>query len=111
MKSLKFFAVMAIVSVALLGSSHALPVEETGSISGVVHPADAMAIVEATYYGEVVASVEADPTTGEFTLDGLQAGTYDLVITPGGGEYESKTVSDVTVDAGENKDLGDLYLE
>ncbi len=102
---------MAIVSVGLIGISQALPSEETGSISGVIHPAEALATVEAQYYGEIVASAQADPETGEFILEGIQAGTYDLVITPGDEEYESKTLSDVSVDAGENIDLGDIHLE
>jgi len=102
---------MAIVSIGLIGISQALPSEETGSISGVIQPAEALAMVEAQYYGETVASTEADPETGEFILEGLQAGTYDIVITPGAEGYESKTLSDVSVDAGENNDLGDIHLE
>jgi hypothetical protein len=111
MKALKFFSVVALLSAVLIGFSQALPDENIGSISGVVHPTEAMATVDANRDGEVVASTEVDPETGKFKIEGLPAGTYEIVITPGSQGYGHKTVSDVSVKTGENNDLGEIYLE
>jgi hypothetical protein len=111
MKALKIFSVAAIVSALMIGFSQALPADETGSISGVIHPAEAMASVEAYLDGVVVASVDADPETGEFVIDGLSAGNYAIGVTPWSEGYRSKTLNDVQIEAGENADLGDIQLE
>jgi hypothetical protein len=111
MKSFKVLSILSILFVALIGISQALPTAETGSISGVVHPTEAMATVEINYDGEPVASTKANPETGAFSIEGLTAGTYTIVITPGSEDYEQKTVSDVSVEEGQELDLGEIHLE
>jgi len=110
MKTIQFFSVAVLLTAVLIGSLLATTDEQLGSITGHIDPAESHAIIEARYYGETVASVEADPQTGAFTIDGLPAATYDIVITPQAEGYESFTLQDVVVNEGETLDLGEISL-
>jgi hypothetical protein len=58
----------------------------------------------------IVASAEVDPQTGMFEIEGLEAGTYKVQIEPHQEGYEIKELEDVTLEAGEEKDLGAIAL-
>lgn len=110
MKTLKYIPIAAIVTVLLIGSSVAIQ-DENGSISGVVHPAEAMATIEARLNGDVVGTTNADPETGDFTIEGLEPGTYEVVISSEVEGYEEQSLDDIVVEAGEDHDLGEIHLE
>jgi hypothetical protein len=110
MKAQKLIPMAVIISALLISFALALPNEGTGSVSGIVLPTEAMATVEAHYYGDVMAMVDTDPETGEFTIEGLPAGTYDILIRPGVEGYEPHTLNSVTVNEGENTDIGEINL-
>jgi uncharacterized membrane protein len=59
----------------------------------------------------IVASAEVDPQTGMFEIEGLEAGTYKLEIEPHDEGYEKKELEEVTLEAGEEKDLGAIALD
>jgi hypothetical protein len=59
----------------------------------------------------VVATVEVDPETGEFEINGLEPGTYKVEIKPQDATYEKKEIQDVELIEGEEKDLGDIDLD
>ncbi len=81
----------------------------TGTIGGVVEPAAAGARIEATGADEEVFTAYADDNGG-FLLMGLEPGTYQVVIEATEGDYESETIEEVEVEAGENTDLGTIEL-
>ncbi|MFW6086122.1 MAG: MSCRAMM family protein [Myxococcota bacterium] len=77
----------------------------TGSIEGVVSPAEAGATVTALRDGVPEASTGASTDDGGFRIDGLEPGTYDLSVTaPGYGEARVEAVAvegEAVADAGE----------
>ncbi len=109
--SIVSFSVTLLVSATMIGFSPLASSDEPGTINGAIYPAEAMATIEVTIYGEVVASTTADFETGQFIIDGLPPGTYELVITPENKGYRQKTLNDVSVRSGENNDLGMISLE
>jgi hypothetical protein len=111
MKSLKILSMVSILLVAIIGISPALQEGETGSVQGVVHPAESMATIEASYNGEVIASTQADPETGAFAIDALPPGTYTIVIIPESEGYQQMVVNDVYIDEAKDIDLGEIHLE
>lgn len=110
MKTLTLSSIVVLVSVIFIGFTPVIQYDDTGSVSGVVNPPEAMATVEAVLNGEVVATTETEPETGIFVLEELPAGNYELVIIPASEEYETKKINDLTIKAGEHKDLGEIYL-
>ncbi len=70
--------------------------------------------VQAEGYSEaeenIVASTDVDPQTGMFEIEGLEAGSYKIEIEPHNEGYEKKEIEDVTLEAGEEKDLGAIAL-
>jgi hypothetical protein len=84
--------------------------DENGGLTGTVTPPEAQATVNVISGGDVVASVEADPSTGAFEISDLPAGTYDIEVIPGAENYDIAEVTDVAVDAGESTDVGNISL-
>ncbi len=88
------------------GETPAVDPELHGSISGIV-----TGTLDAPIEGAVVTIGEVDDITnasGEYTINGLAAGDYDLVVTATG--YVTGGASDVTVVAGEDTSDTDIAL-
>lgn len=81
----------------------------SGSISGVVSPANALAVISTTFDSDTV-STYADVATGGFRLMVLPAGSYSVNIRSGVEIYADSTVTGVTVIAQQNTDLGTIVL-
>ncbi|MBT8271413.1 MAG: DUF4382 domain-containing protein [Bacteroidia bacterium] len=82
----------------------------TGTISGTVVPGDIAVNVTADNGSEQISAATDD--TGNFLLAGLSPGTYMLQIEPDPNSgYNSATVEDIVVVAGENTDVGEIVLE
>ncbi len=81
---------------------------ETGIISGVVNPYVDGTVVSTDLNGEEV-SAYVEAGTGAFQLIGLPAGTYDIAVDAG-EDYETVTVEDIEVFAGETTDVGVIDL-
>lgn len=82
--------------------------EEVGSLAGAVDPA--------TAEPNVFAIIDDDTSTtqanedGEFLLQGLEAGQYELNIEPTDGEHADTTLTDITVEEGEETYIGVIEL-
>lgn len=81
---------------------------ETGSITGTVEPSDSNADILAIM-GEDTTSTQAD-TTGGFMLQGLDPGQYNLTIQPTNDQYSDTTLTDVSVEKGQETDVGTITL-
>lgn len=81
---------------------------ETGSITGMVDPSDSNPNVLAIM-GEDTTSTQAD-TTGGFKLQGLDPGQYDLTIQPTEGQYSDTTLTGVSVEKGQDTNVGTITL-
>ena len=68
----------------------------TGSINGVVLPNDAKSWVYVMNGTERIASTRADKETGEFRVNGLAPGSYQVLIESANG-YQSKKYEGVQV--------------
>lgn len=88
----------------------AVPLEATGSISGVASPSTDMPMARAMNSGgaEVTTSI-ADPATGAFTLGFLTAGDYTVIVEDTAGRVY--TQSNVTVTVGNDTDIGTVTLQ
>lgn len=82
--------------------------DEVGSIAGAVEPAEAEPFVYAIMDDDT-ASTQADEN-GEFLLQGLESGQYDLSIEPTDGEHADTTLTGITVEAGDHKDIETVNL-
>lgn len=80
----------------------------SGSISGSISLIGISATITAVSSAGVEYTTIANDQ-GEFTISGLDSGTYTLVITPE-NPYESVTVDNVEVMAGSNTDLGVIVI-
>jgi len=87
-----------------------VPLVASGTISGTVHPLDALPTVLATSDGDTIQTTFADLTDGSFSLIGLAEGYYDVHIEPTEGQYVDTTLTEVKVSAGEDTDLGIITL-
>lgn len=83
---------------------------EAGSVSGIIDPAEAEPWIYAIADEDTVASTVSEENTGEFQLRGLPENTYTIAIDPASEDYESVSVPDVEVVAGEDTDLGTIEL-
>ncbi len=82
--------------------------ESTGEIGGVVTPINLNPAISIVMDGEIIqTNTDAD---GSFCILGLVEGNYDVVFTPV-APFLVKTVSNVSVKANENTDLGSIELE
>lgn len=84
--------------------------QTSGSLTGIVEPIDARAIVW-TMAGADSVAAWADTLTGEFTFGMLPAGDYDLNISATAGAYVDSVVTGQTVMAGQTTDAGTIVLE
>lgn len=82
---------------------------EVGSISGTVEPVEANPNVYAIMNGDT-SSTQADTASGEFLIRGLEEGLYDLSIEPTNEQYSDTTLSDISVEAGEETSVGTVTL-
>lgn len=88
----------------------AVNLEETGSITGTVQPADFKTNVLAVAGGDTVTStITADD--GDFEIIGLETGTYDVVFDPDSEQYSDSTQTNVEVEENEETKLGTIELE
>jgi hypothetical protein len=85
----------------------AVAVTTSGSISGIVDPDSIRAYAVAG--SDTVAQTHSD-TSGYFKLVGLPAGLYSVQIVPDDATYADTSISDVSVVAGQNDDLGLIQL-
>lgn len=83
--------------------------DEVGSITGSVEPADASPNIYAIMGDDTTATSQADED-GDFLLQGLESGQYDLSIEPTNEQYADTTLNDITVDEGEQTDVGVITL-
>ncbi len=82
----------------------------SGSISGTILPVDANPYVYAIA-GTDTSGTQADEN-GDFTIIGLTDNTYELWIRPTTNAYSDSTITDITVEDGEDVELGeDISLE
>ena len=79
--------------------------DNAGSISGVVTPAEASPYVYTVTDGDTVGTV-AD-TEGNFTLVGLYEGTYDITFDVDNDTYMDTTLTDIELDSNEELVLED----
>jgi hypothetical protein len=106
-------ALLAWVTIVVAALSFTPETEEEnyGAITGAIVPAEVSTNVYVLAEGEIVATTQSDPESGEFVVDELPEGTYTVEIEPTSDEYESFVVEEVTVVADEINDLGELELE
>lgn len=82
--------------------------DDVGSIIGAVEPAEAMPNIFAIMDGDTTGTQANED--GEFLLRGLEGGQYDLSIEPTGDQYSDTTLTDVTVEEGEEADVGTVIF-
>jgi hypothetical protein len=80
------------------------------AIKGKVHPAASNPAVYVISGSDTLAGTTANPTTGVFLLKNIPAGTYKVVFDPI-AEFEKRTISNVTVNNAEVKDLGTVKID
>lgn len=87
----------------LLGDQVLLPSPKTGIFRGFVSPAESMAVVfisNGFFNGRETlfdASVEADPSTGNYVIEDIPQGTYTLDVIPTNPAYMSMKIQDVMI--------------
>lgn len=82
----------------------------TGNIAGTVSPVEARAIVYAIQESDTLSTTFADTVSGEFTLVGLQEGSYTVSAEPREEGFESNAVNDVEVEVDETTQTGEIEL-
>lgn len=82
----------------------------TGNIAGTVEPVESHPYVYAIAGEDTLSSTKADTSNGEFTLIGLEEGSYDVSVDPTDESYDSETVNDVEVTVGETNELDTVTL-
>lgn len=88
----------------------AVQLEETGSISGMVEPADVQTSVMAIAGDDTLSTLTGED--GNFAILGVTANTYDVHFSPVSdtSSYSDTTVVDVSVDIDEEVDMGTIIL-
>jgi hypothetical protein len=81
----------------------------SGSISGIISPASAQAVIR-TEVGIDTVAAYADTLSGAFSLVALPAGIYDLAITPTDTMYVDTIVADIPVIIQQDTDIGTVTL-
>lgn len=80
----------------------------SGAVKGNIVPAGINAVITATSSSNETYTTQVS-VSGGFMLMGIPAGVYTIVITPD-APYAVKTITDITVSAGSNADLGSIAL-
>jgi len=86
----------------------AIPVAVSGALTGFVSPITSNAHVFAIQGTDTLGTL-AGPT-GKFYFPGIEQGTYKVDIVPTAGDFQPKSIENVTVTTGEVKDLGQIEL-
>lgn len=87
----------------------AVNLAETGSVAGIVQPADFKTNVLAVSEGDTIASTITSDN-GDFKILGLSPGSYDIVLDPSSEDYGKSQKTDVEVTQGEENDIGTMDL-
>lgn len=82
----------------------------TGNITGTIQPANARAAVYAIQGSETLSTTYADTVSGEFTLVGLEAGSYTVSAAPREAGFETEAVDSVSVLVDDTIDIGEIEL-
>jgi len=99
------------IVVAALSYSPAQDEEEYGEIKGVIIPNEIRGYVYILTGGEIIATVQSDPKTGEFIVPELAGGTYTFEFRPVSQDYLPEEILDVRVRVDESTDLDTLNLK
>src|SRR5260221_321957 len=83
---------------------------QSGAIKGMVTPAASTPAVDAIQGTETVATTYADPSTGNFLLKGLAAGSYSVAFAPKTGYVTPPDLTNVTVTVGNVTDVGTITI-
>jgi hypothetical protein len=86
---------------------HVFTVKQTGSISGVVKPADAYPVL--TLFNGTDTAYALPFKNGEYKVRGLKAGTYSLFVNAS-NNYKDTTITGITVEKGKNTSLTQIKL-
>lgn len=81
----------------------------TSGIKGKVLPKDAKAVVAAIANGDTLIAIP-DHRSGWFKIRGLQATTADIFINATAGNYRDTTITGVSLERGEETDIGTIQL-
>lgn len=87
-----------------------IPVVLSGTISGTINPALAVASIYAVSGNDTVHTV-AEISTGYFKLMALLEGSYNITVIPWNAAYSDTTVANVMVVAKKNTDLKTIILD
>jgi len=82
----------------------------SGNIAGTVSPVEARATVYALAGSDTLSTTFADTTSGEFTLVGLEKGSYTVSVEAREDGFGSATEENVEVTIGETTALGEIEL-
>lgn len=83
---------------------------ETGSIVGAVHPTAFQSEIKAQSATQIISAYTNE--NGEFSLNGVPAGTYKITITPAlVSGLQAKVITDIEVSTGANVDLETIFLD
>lgn len=82
----------------------------TGNISGTVLPVDARATVYAIQESDTLSTTFADTVSGEFTLVGLEEGSYTVSAEPKEDGFETENMDGISVMVGEDNNIGEIEL-
>lgn len=88
---------------------HAVSLEGTGSLSGMVEPDSTRPVVYAISSSSDTTTTYAD-TTGGFAFKALAEGNYSVTFKPTDDAYKDTTISNVEINAGEETDLGTVTM-
>jgi len=89
----------------------AVELEEAGTITGEITPAESLAWVYAIADEDTVAGTKANEETGSFTIIGLPSGTYQVSAEPSADGFGSAVVPGVSVASRDTTDVGTIQLE
>lgn len=89
---------------------HATNNAVTGAIAGTVNPSEAEPVVYAIQGSDTLGTTIADTSSGDFSIIGLEEGSYDISIDPRDGDYETADTTGVDVTIGETNDIGTIEV-
>jgi len=89
----------------------AVELEEAGTITGEITPAESLAWVYAIADEDTVAGTKANEERGSFTIIGLASGTYQVSAEPSADGFGSAVVPGVSVASRDTTDVGTIQLE
>lgn len=85
-----------------------IPVAMSGSISGFILPVEAESVIETNFNGETIQTfINPD---GYFKIFVEQKSDYSIHIKPHNPIFKDKMISEISVSAGQNTDLGVIIL-